>query len=54
MKPEHYAGLHSIKKEQKQQNHNGLATPDSSISTQIPNVETRSLATYAALEEGDS
>lgn len=46
----HYDGLVSTKKEQ-EKNRNGLATPDSP--TPLTNVEVRSLATYAALEEGD-
>lgn len=54
MKAEHFEGILSTKKEQKQKNHHGLATPDSSVSTPVPNVETRSLTAYAAFEEGDS
>lgn len=46
----HYEGLVGTKKEQVK-NRNGLATPDSP--TPLSNVEVRSLATYAALEEGD-
>ena len=46
----HYHGLMGTKKEQ-EMNHIGLATPDSP--TPISNVEQRSLAAYAALEEGD-
>ena len=50
MKPEHYTGLPGTKKEQETNLH-GLATPDSP--TPIPTVESRSLAIYAALEEGE-
>jgi len=50
MKPEHYQGLPGTKKEQETNLH-GLATPDSP--TPIPTVESRSLAIYAALEEGE-
>lgn len=46
----HYEGLVGTKKEQ-ETNQIGLATPDSP--TPLSNVEVRSLATYAALEEGD-
>lgn len=46
----HYHGLRGTKKEQ-EMNLIGLATPDSP--TPISNVEQRSLAAYAALEEGD-
>ncbi len=46
----HYHGLMGTKKEQ-EMNLIGLATPDSP--TPISNVEQRSLAAYAALEEGD-
>ena len=50
MNSEHYQGLPGTKKEQ-ETNLNGLATPDSP--TPIPTVESRSLAIYAALEEGE-
>lgn len=50
MKSEHYQGLPGTKKEQETNLH-GLATPDSP--TPIPTVESRSLAIYAALEEGE-
>ncbi|WP_422397631.1 IS21 family transposase [Sporosarcina psychrophila] len=50
MKSEHYQGLPGTKKEQ-ETNLDGLATPDSP--TPIPTVESRSLAIYAALEEGE-
>ena len=50
MKSEHYHGLPGTKKEQEKNLH-GLATPDSP--TPIPTVESRSLAIYAALEEGE-
>ena len=50
MKSEHYQGLPGTKKEQEKNLH-GLATPDSP--TPIPTVESRSLAIYAALEEGE-
>lgn len=46
----HYQGLVGMKKEQEMNLH-GLVTPDSP--TPLSNVENRSLATYAALEEGD-
>ncbi|WXB93358.1 IS21 family transposase (plasmid) [Bacillus sp. FJAT-52991] len=46
----HYSGLPGTKKEQ-EMNLNGLATPDSPTPTS--NVVHRSLAEYAALEEGD-
>ena len=46
----HYQGLVGMKKEQEMNLH-GLATPDSPAP--LTNVENRSLATYAALEEGN-
>nr|WP_231860398.1 IS21 family transposase [Bacillus sp. OxB-1] len=49
-KPEHYQGLPGTKKEQETNLH-GLATPDSPAP--VPTVESRSLAIYAALEEGE-
>lgn len=51
MSPEHYQGLVGTKKEQETNPH-GLATPDSPTPTS--NVESRSLAVYAALEEGEN
>lgn len=51
MSPEHYQGLVGTKKEQETNPH-GLATPDSPTPTS--NVEGRSLAVYAALEEGEN
>lgn len=50
MDERHYQGLPGTKKEQETNLH-GLATPDSP--TPITNVANRSLAVYAALEEGD-
>ena len=50
MDDRHYQGLPGTKKEQETNLH-GLATPDSP--TPITNVANRSLAVYAALEEGD-
>lgn len=50
MNAEHYQGLPGTEKEQEKNLH-GLATPDSP--TPIPTVESRSLAIYAALEEGE-
>lgn len=50
MNSDHYQGLPGTKKEQEKNLH-GLATPDSP--TPIPTVESRSLAIYAALEEGE-
>lgn len=50
MNSKHYQGLLGTKKEQ-ETNLYGLATPDSP--TPIPTVESRSLAIYAALEEGE-
>lgn len=49
-KSEHYQGLPGTKKEQ-ETNLYGLATPDSPAP--VPTVESRSLAIYAALEEGE-
>lgn len=53
IKLEHYEGLHKIDKEQEHKNPSGLAAKDS-VHAPAPIVETRSLASYAALEEGDS
>jgi transposase len=53
VKLEHYEGLHKTGKEQEHQNPTGLAAKDSG-NVPTPIVETRSLASYAALEEGDS
>lgn len=53
IKLEHYEGLQKTNKEQERKNPSGFAAKDS-IHTPVPNVETRSLASYAALEEGDS
>lgn len=49
----HYEGLHKIDKEQVRKNPSGFAAKDS-IHNAAPLVEERSLASYAALEEGDS
>ncbi|WP_419884107.1 Mu transposase domain-containing protein [Peribacillus sp. B-H-3] len=53
VKLEHYEGLHKTGKEQEHENPTGLAAKDSG-NVPPPIVETRSLASYAALEEGDS
>ncbi|MGE7663621.1 hypothetical protein ACQKL6_18250 [Peribacillus sp. NPDC097197] len=49
----HYEGLHKIDKEQERKNPSGFAAKDS-IHNPAPLVEERSLASYVALEEGDS